>query len=45
MRLPSNIPVALIVLAALVVAACQTIVIRPPTDAAGDYANRGPGQR
>ncbi len=45
MRWPSNIPFALVVLAALAVTACQTIVIRPPTDAAGIYANPGPGGR
>jgi hypothetical protein len=42
MRWLSNIAVALIVLA---VTACQTIVIRPPTGAAGIYANHGPGER
>jgi hypothetical protein len=45
MRWLSNSPVALIVLAALAVTACQTIVIRPPTSAAGIYANHGPGER
>ena len=45
MRWLSNIAVALIVLAALAVTACQTIVIRPPTGAAGIYANHGPGER
>jgi len=45
MRWLPNLTCALVVLAALAVTACKVIVIRPPTDAAGDYANRGPGQR
>jgi hypothetical protein len=42
MRWLPNLPFALVVLA---VTACQDIVIRPPTDAAGIYANHGPGER
>lgn len=42
MRWLPTLSCALVVLAAT---ACQTIVIRPPTDAAGIYANHGPGER
>jgi len=45
MRRSPNLSCALVVLAALAVTACQVIVIRPPTDAAGDYASHGPGER
>jgi hypothetical protein len=45
MRWSPNLSCALVVLAALAVTACQVIVIRPPTDAAGDYASHGPGER
>jgi hypothetical protein len=40
------LPIALVVLAALSVAACQNIIIRPPGDAAGPYArSNGTGER
>jgi hypothetical protein len=46
MRPLPTLPIALVVLAALSVAACQTIIIRPPRDAAGPYATSGgPGER
>lgn len=46
MHLVEKIPVALALLAALSVAACGHLVIRPPGDAAGFYANGGgPGER
>jgi hypothetical protein len=45
MRWLPNLQLALVVLAALVVTACETLVIRPPTDVAGFYANHGPGER
>jgi hypothetical protein len=45
MRWLPNLPFAFVVLAALAVTACQTLVIRPPTEAAGIYANHGPGAR
>jgi hypothetical protein len=45
MRCLPNLQFTLVVLAALAVTACETIVIRPPGDAAGIYANPGPGER
>jgi hypothetical protein len=46
MRPLLTLPIAFVVLAALSVAACKNIVIRPPDDAAGFYASpNGPGKR
>lgn len=46
MRLVPTLPAALVILAALSVAACGNLVIRPPGDAAGFYANgHGQGER
>jgi hypothetical protein len=40
------LPIALVVLLALSVAACQNIIIRPPGYAAGPYDRpNGPGER
>jgi len=41
MRLLAKFLGAFVVLAALAVGACENIIIRPPGDAAGDYANPG----
>ncbi|HEX3497701.1 MAG TPA: hypothetical protein VHT04_00105 [Stellaceae bacterium] len=46
MRLTPTLPIAIVVLAALVVTGCKNLVIRPPGDAAGFYASPdGPGER
>jgi hypothetical protein len=46
MRFLPTLPAALVILAALSVAACGDLVIRPPGDAAGYYANgHGAGER
>jgi len=46
MRPLPTMTIALVVLVALSVAACENIIIRPPGDAAGSYArSNGPGER